>query len=56
MIKLGDGAETNYDFPEEQLLADSHDLIPWFANFTNYLASDLVPSNLSFFQMKKVCA
>jgi len=34
-------------------LAAFHDLIPWFADFANYLASDVVPPNLSFHQRKK---
>jgi len=53
MLKLGDGAEINNAFPNEQVLAASCDLIPWFANFANYLASDLVPLDLSFHQRKK---
>ena len=28
-------------------------MIPWFADFANYLASDIVPSDLSFHQRKK---
>ena len=31
----------------------SQDLIPWFADFSNYLASNIVPSDLSFHQRKK---
>ncbi|XP_049391543.1 uncharacterized protein LOC125855950 [Solanum stenotomum] len=38
---------------EKELLAASYDLIPWFTNFANYLASDLVASDLSFHQWKK---
>lgn len=53
MLKLGDGDEIDDDFPEEHVLAASHDLIPWFADFGNYLASDLVPLDLSFHQRKK---
>ncbi|KAH0679182.1 hypothetical protein KY284_020267 [Solanum tuberosum] len=53
MLKLGDGAEINDAFPDEQVLAASFDLIPWFTDFSNYLASDLFPSDLSFHQRKK---
>ncbi|XP_049371952.1 uncharacterized protein LOC125836842 [Solanum verrucosum] len=42
MLKLGDGAEINDVFRNEQVLSASHDLIPWFADFDNYLLSDLV--------------
>ena len=35
MLKLGDRAEINNAFPNEQVLAASHDLIPWFADIAN---------------------
>ncbi|TMX03846.1 hypothetical protein EJD97_013572, partial [Solanum chilense] len=54
--ELRDKTETNDTFPDEHVLAASQDLIPWFANFANYLASDIVPPDLSFHQMKKSCA
>ncbi|XP_049345498.1 uncharacterized protein LOC125810025 [Solanum verrucosum] len=38
MLKFGDRAEINDAFPDEQVLATSHALIPWFADFANYLA------------------
>ncbi|WMV49906.1 hypothetical protein MTR67_043291 [Solanum verrucosum] len=53
MLKLGDRAEINDTFPDEQVLAASHDLISWFADFANYLASDIVPPDFSFHQGKK---
>ena len=34
-------------------MAASRDLISWFADFANYLASDIVTSNLPFNQRKK---
>ena len=52
-LKLGDRAEINDAFPDEQVLAASNDLIPWFADFASYLASDIVPPDLSFHQRKK---
>ena len=53
MIELGEKSEIDDTFPDEQILASSQDLIPWFADFTNYLASDIVPPDLSFHQRKK---
>lgn len=53
MLKLGDGAEINYAFPDEQVLPVSHDIIPWFAYFYNYLEIDLVSYDLLFNQTKK---
>ena len=40
-------------FPDETVLAASHDLIPWYINFDNYLARDVVPADLSSHQKKK---
>ena len=31
----------------------NHDFIPWFADFVNYLASDVVSSDFNFHQRKK---
>ena len=42
MRELGEKAEIDHTFPDENDLAASHDLIPWFANFANYLASYIV--------------
>ena len=53
MRELGEKAEIDDAFPDEHILASSHDLIPWFAGFANYLASDIVPFYLSFHQRKK---
>ena len=53
MRELGENVEIDDTFPDEHVLAASHDLIPWFANFAIYLASDIVPSDLSFNQRKK---
>ena len=52
MQELGVKDETDYTFPDEHVLAASHNLIPWFTDFSNYLASDIVPLNLSFHQRK----
>ena len=54
MRELGENAEIDDTFPDEHVLDTSHDLIPWFADFLNYLASDIVPSDLSFHQRNKL--
>ena len=53
MRELGEKVEIDDTFPDEHVLAASQDLIPWFADFTNYLPSDIVPPDLSFHQRKK---
>lgn len=45
--------EINNNFPNEHILAAYHDLIPWFANFANFLASEIMPKSLNFHQRKK---
>ena len=40
-------------FLDEKVLPASHDPIPWFDDFANYLASDLVPINFSSHQQMK---
>ena len=52
MMKLGEKAEIDNNFPDEHVLAASQDVIPWFVDFVNYLASDIVPPDLSFDQIK----
>ena len=53
MRELGEKDETDDTFPDEHVLDASHDLIPWFTDFANNLASDIVPSDLSIHQRKK---
>ncbi|XP_069154458.1 uncharacterized protein [Solanum lycopersicum] len=53
MPQLGEKTEIDDTFPTEHVLVASQDLIPWFADFANYLASDIVPSDLFFYQRKK---
>ena len=50
MRELGDKTDIDDTYPDEHVLAASQDLIPWFADFANYLASDIVPSDLPFHQ------
>nr|XP_016453532.1 PREDICTED: uncharacterized protein LOC107777883 [Nicotiana tabacum] len=40
-------------FPDEQLLATSLDATPWYADIANYMASGIVPYDLSSVQKKK---
>ena len=55
LLQEFDFEKTDIDdtFPYENVLAASQDLIPWFADFASYLASDIIPSELSFHQRKK---
>ncbi|XP_015166960.1 uncharacterized protein [Solanum tuberosum] len=46
--------DTDDSFPDEQVLAVTLNLIPWFDNFANYLVSDLIPEGLTFQQRKKL--
>ena len=48
MRELRDKTDIDDTFPDEHVLAASQDLIPWFADFANYLASDIVQSDMSF--------
>ncbi|XP_070002336.1 uncharacterized protein [Nicotiana sylvestris] len=49
-VEVEDILET---FPDEQLLATSLEEVPWYADFANYLASGIVPYDLSSVQKKK---
>lgn len=40
MNMFEEGVEIIYTFPYEQVLDDSHHPIPWFVDFSNYLAND----------------
>ena len=42
MHDVGEKAEIDDAFPEEHVLSASQDLIPWFTDFANYQASDIV--------------
>ena len=53
MRELGDKTKINVILSYEHALAASQDLIPWFPDFMNYLASDIIPPDLSFHQRKK---
>ena len=49
---MDEKAEIDDTFPDEHVLAASHDMIPWFADFADYLGSDIIPSDLSFLLRK----
>ena len=53
MQELGEKVKIDDILPDEHVLDASHDLIPWFTDFVNYLVSDIVPSDFSFHQRKK---
>ena len=53
LLKVGYKNEINSVFSDEQVLAVSDHLSPWYVDFSNYLARDLVPSNLTFNQRKR---
>ena len=47
----------NDSFPDDQLLALSHnDWTPWFADIVNYLAAEIIPSDLTSQQKKRFFA
>ena len=45
--------EIDDTYPDEHVLAASEELIPWFVDFVNSLAIDIVPQNLCYHQRKK---
>ena len=52
MRELGDKTNIDDTFPDEHVLAASQVLFPWFTDFANYLASDIIPSDFSFHKKK----
>ena len=54
MRELGENPDIDDTFPDEHVFAASHDFIPRFTVLANYLDSDIVPSDLSFQQRKKL--
>ena len=51
-----DGDEESFikaEFPDEYLYSLSLSNTPWYADYANYLASEIIPSNLSYQQKKK---
>ena len=54
MSQLGDKTEVDDTFPDDHALTISQDLISWFADFVNYLDSDIVPPDMSLYQREKL--
>lgn len=52
-VKFGDEFKIDDTFLDEGVWAKSKELIPQFANFSNYLEIDLIPKDLSFQQCKQ---
>ena len=42
------------EFPDEYLYSLSLSNTPWYADYANYLTSEIIPSNLSYQQKKKL--
>ena len=53
MQDIGEKAEIDDIFPDEHVLDAYHDLIPWFDDFSNYFANNIVSLDLSFHRRKK---
>ena len=44
-----DEAHVNDDFPDEQLLAiKDKKVVPWFADYVNYLVAKVIPQEFSY--------
>ena len=41
-------------FPDEKIFSIKSTKIPWYANFVNYLVSNILPLELSYQQKKKI--
>ncbi|XP_062112832.1 uncharacterized protein LOC133823987 [Humulus lupulus] len=57
-LELGDkselaAGEINESFPDEQLFAVEDELVPWFADYVNYLAANIVPPEFVGQRLKK---
>ncbi|XP_062103691.1 uncharacterized protein LOC133814788 [Humulus lupulus] len=57
-LELGDeselvAGEINESFPDEQLFVVEDDLVPWFADYVNYLAANVVPPEFVGQRLKK---
>ncbi|XP_062075126.1 uncharacterized protein LOC133779149 [Humulus lupulus] len=57
-LELGDeselaAGEINESFPDEQLFTVEDELVPWFADYVNYLAANVVPPEFTGQRLKK---
>ena len=49
-----DEVHVNDDFPNEQLLAiEDKRVVPWFADYVNYLVAKVIPPEFSYQQKKR---
>ncbi|KAK8923605.1 hypothetical protein KSP39_PZI019550 [Platanthera zijinensis] len=46
-------SEIEERFPDEQILAISEELVSWYADYVNYLVSNILPSDLNYQQRKR---
>ena len=46
-------SQINDNFPDEYVLAVSHNFAPWYVDFANYLVSKVMPSDLNSHERKK---
>ncbi|GKA08600.1 reverse transcriptase domain-containing protein [Tanacetum coccineum] len=51
--ETSDVGEVNDNFPKETLMEINTKDDPWFAYFSNYLASDIIPKGMTYRQKKK---
>lgn len=51
--KIKNEPNINDAFLDKQVLVSTLDLIPWFAEFANFLVSKLIPEGLTYQQKKK---
>ena len=50
-----DKVQVNDDFPDEQLLViEDTKLVPWYANYVNYLVAKVIPFDFSYQQKKRL--
>ncbi|GJZ15713.1 reverse transcriptase domain-containing protein [Tanacetum coccineum] len=51
--ETSDDSEVDDDFPRETLMEINTKNEPWFADFTNYLVSDIIPKGMTYQQKNK---
>ncbi|GKC44610.1 hypothetical protein Tco_1062332, partial [Tanacetum coccineum] len=51
--ETSDDSEVDDNFPGETLMEINTEDEPWFADFANYLASDIIPKGMTYQKKKK---
>lgn len=51
--KISDEIKINDAFSNEEILAAAVEKFPWYADYANYVVSEVIPDNLTFHQRKK---